>query len=365
MPVAYPELIGSDVERLWKALLATYNRNKIEQLIAFKFQPPRGSQSGPIRRFDDFTDGPYEQRVLQLIQKAEEEGWTDALVREAHEYVPGSTRLSAFHDYYFSSTQRQMPGRSLERIVQQTNTYLDPAAWREHLALLERRVCRIDLTNQSGATGFLVGPGVVMTNRHVIEGVIDGKTSPAVVALVFDNKMMADHVVEPGHQFRLATDWHIDSSPWSQVDLLLDPRDAEPGLDELDYALVRLDRDPAADVLDGKPRGWIEMSADRYDFAPQTPLNILQHPNGAPLKLAIDPDAVVKENSSRTRVTYKTNTDPGSSGSPCFDKDWRLVALHHSGDPDFKRQALYNEGIPIHTIREHLRADVRRALGWS
>jgi V8-like Glu-specific endopeptidase len=31
-------------------------------------------------------------------------------------------------------------------------------------------------------------------------------------------------------------------------------------------------------------------------------------------------------------VRYAVNTEPGTSGSPVFDKDWRLVALHHLGD---------------------------------
>jgi V8-like Glu-specific endopeptidase len=47
-------------------------------------------------------------------------------------------------------------------------------------------------------------------------------------------------------------------------------------------------------------------------------------------------------------VSYKTNTDGGSSGSPCFDQDWNLVALHHSGDPNYALGP--NEGIPIDAI---------------
>jgi V8-like Glu-specific endopeptidase len=31
------------------------------------------------------------------------------------------------------------------------------------------------------------------------------------------------------------------------------------------------------------------------------------------------------------RVQYLTDTLPGSSGSPVFDADWNVVALHHSG----------------------------------
>ena len=48
----------------------------------------------------------------------------------------------------------------------------------------------------------------------------------------------------------------------------------------------------------------------------------------------------------------RTNTSPGSSGSPCFDKGWNLVALHHSGDPAGVLR--HNQGVPIGAIRRLL-----------
>jgi hypothetical protein len=62
------------------------------------------------------------------------------------------------------------------------------------------------------------------------------------------------------------------------------------------------------------------------------------------------------------RVRYATNPDPGASGSPCFDKDWKLVALHHFGDTAFA-QPRYNQGVPIWKIREALPAAALAALG--
>jgi V8-like Glu-specific endopeptidase len=70
-------------------------------------------------------------------------------------------------------------------------------------------------------------------------------------------------------------------------------------------------------------------------------------------------------NAGGTRVTYKTNTQEGSSGSPCFDEDWQLVALHHSGDPRMKQAAEFNEGIPLAAIRARMAKEVSARLGWS
>ena len=46
--------------------------------------------------------------------------------------------------------------------------------------------------------------------------------------------------------------------------------------------------------------------------------------------------SLLSSNANNTRVRYRTNTEEGSSGAPCFDKDWELVALHHSGDPNYE-----------------------------
>jgi hypothetical protein len=103
--------------------------------------------------------------------------------------------------------------------------------------------------------------------------------------------------------------------------------------------------------------------ADAYAFPPGSPIIIVQHPQGDRLRLAIETNGIIGVNTARTRVTYRTNTLGGSSGSPCFNQDWTLVALHHSGDPGVS--APYNEGIPISTIRAHLPDAVRGLLGGA
>ena len=88
-------------------------------------------------------------------------------------------------------------------------------------------------------------------------------------------------------------------------------------------------------------------------LTPKMPLFILQHPKTAPLKLALDTEAVIEVIHEGRRVRYATNTESGSSGAPCFDAEWTLVALHHYGDPAFNHPK-YNQGIPIGMIRERL-----------
>ena len=81
------------------------------------------------------------------------------------------------------------------------------------------------------------------------------------------------------------------------------------------------------------------------------------------MKLALDTQAVIGLNGNGTRIRYRTNTDPGSSGSPVFTMDWDIVALHHYGDPNW-RNALFNQGVPIELIRHRIITDgFENALG--
>jgi V8-like Glu-specific endopeptidase len=91
---------------------------------------------------------------------------------------------------------------------------------------------------------------------------------------------------------------------------------------ELDYALLRLSRDEGF-AVEPVP---VDFSSP---LLPKSPLNILQHPEGAAMKVSFSNNGVVKTNKERGLVLYVNATKGGSSGSPCFDQDWQLVALHH------------------------------------
>jgi hypothetical protein len=115
----------------------------------------------------------------------------------------------------------------------------------------------------------------------------------------------------------------------------------------LDYALLRLSS-PA-----GTRRGWIDIKSDAPKPGPNAPLLIVQHPAAAPLKLAMDTEAVIGEMFGGLRLRYRTNTDHGSSGAPCLAMDWSLVALHHLGDPALG-PPIFNQGVPIGLIRDSI-----------
>lgn len=239
---------------------------------------------------------------------------------------------------------------ALERAVDPLSMLVDLPTWLSRGGRLEAQVCLIELRGKPHGTGFLVGPDAVMTNYHVVETVLNGGATPADLTVLFDYKRAADGtVINPGVRYALASPaWLIDASPYHPAERAGES-DAIPAPDQLDYALLHTAKTPGTDPVGGTlgpPRGWIVPRAEEYPFAAGDILYVIQHPRGAPLKIATG--TVNGMNANRSRVTYQPTTDKGSSGSPVFNRDWELVALHHSG------VKTHNQGIPIAAIRRQL-----------
>jgi hypothetical protein len=344
------QLNGSQYDRLGKALRAAFpTLPNLQMMVRFKLDRNLAEIS---------LAGNMKEIVFELIQAAEAEGWTAELLAGARETNPGNPVLLEFAQEIGLSAAS--PG--LEQTIKKEVPFFDPVRFRTRLGEIENQVCRIEIPTAAGTvfgTGFLLGPSAVMTNYHVVEPVIRGEVPPSAMVLRFDYKRLANEVVNEGTTLRAAdSEWLIDSSPVSPSDLVSAGTGGLPAPDELDYAMVRLKGTPGLDPVGANPtpgsprRGWVTIRQRPFPFTKNTPLMVMQHPDAAPLKLALDMSGILELNGNQTRVTYTVNTEGGSSGSPCFNTDWELVALHHSGDPNFDRRdkPTCNQGIPFAAI---------------
>jgi hypothetical protein len=195
----------------------------------------------------------------------------------------------------------------------------------------------VEKTVEIGGTGFLVGPNLVMTNSHVVAALLDGAAQrPGTdkdFALFFDHyekqKIVLHTADIPGTlRVQPASDWLLVHSP-----------ENKPGGDAdalLDYAVVKLkDRtgDAAANRRHGARRGWMKVPLPGEGvLGADNRVAIPQHPGG--LGLCLD---IGRVEGSRpgvvSRVLYRVNTAPGSSGSPVLATGGRLVALHEGSRP--------------------------------
>ncbi len=200
-----------------------------------------------------------------------------------------------------------------------------------------------------------MGPQAVLTNWHVVEKVA-AQNGVASISCRFDYARKTDGSFDPGEEIALAGDGLLHHRPYAPAEVSPTPDEPPPLPTELDFALLRLAK-PA-----GVERGWFVLPERDQALAERSPLVIVQHPHGGPIKLAIDTEAVLPSGApARPRLRYATNTDPGSSGSPCLNMDWQLLALHHFGDPAWK-EPKFNQGIPAGLIRADLLANGHGAV---
>jgi len=261
--------------------------------------------------------------VLDLVLAARADNPTNSRLRRVAEQIGVALRVD---------------GGEFEAVLVAQSGFQFTDPWRDQMSRCEPAVFRIELEMPDGAvlgigTGFLVGPAAAMTCNHVftMNGIEPDSNWRDRLRARFDYKADADgKPIREGTVYRMAqaSDWMADRSP----------------VENLDYALIRLEGTPGQDPIGSSQspeRGWL--SAVPYSFAVDETLAVLQHPAGRPLSLSLGP---VKR-SEADRIWHKANTEPGSSGAPCFNARWQVGAMHHHGS----ETAGLNRAVPAGAIR--------------
>jgi len=223
---------------------------------------------------------------------------------------------------------------TFEKVMGSVPTFLDVSFLRTGVEA-SRAVCKlvvtfVDATNHPHrciGTGFLIAPQHVLTNHHVL---VDESHRLSRVEAIFDyESSQGGASLEP-----------------KSVDAVLDSVCAEADGDWGSFDLE-------APISDRIPLKFASKPAEVEDW-----IAIIQHPNGLPKKVAVHHNIVTYADADI--VQYIVDTDLGSSGSPVFNHDWEVVALHHAGGdrpvPGTSVRAYRNEGIPIAKVKARLEA---------
>ncbi|MGH9894132.1 MAG: trypsin-like serine peptidase, partial [bacterium] len=101
---------------------------------------------------------------------------------------------------------------------------------------------------------------------------------------------------------------------------------------ELDFALVAGSPDGPGRALDDYM--WCPLLKEPGKIVAGEPINIIQHPKGERKQVVIRENRLLDAlEGAELFYHYEADTEPGSSGSPVFNDQWKVVALHHSGVP--------------------------------
>lgn len=210
------------------------------------------------------------------------------------------------------------------------HVYLLQLALQAAAAVVHLRVTH-DGGRSSLGTGFLVAPDLLMTNHHVVA------TTSAAANTVYTFNYQLD---ANGQESAVTT-------ARGQIDGLFYTNP------ELDFTILQLAEVTNAIALPAVgPLTLREIQLRRDDR-----VAIIQHPGGHLKQISMQNNFVAY--ADRRIVQYTTSTLPGSSGSPVFNDDFHVVAIHHSGgllhEPGSQQRYLRNAGSSMIAVLDDLR----------
>lgn len=191
----------------------------------------------------------------------------------------------------------------------------------------EKAVVHLRTPNGMG-TGFAIAPNLLMTNHHVIAS--------------------RETAEQTEYTFNYQLDINGKECQIQTVQAL--PEGAFYTNAELDYTVVTLKDAPNF----GNP-----LILKNQQMRQDDRVAIIQHPGGHLKKISMQNNFVAYADNKV--VQYTTSTLPGSSGSPVFDNEFKVVAIHHSGgmlpEPSTQRRYLRNAGTSMIAVLKDLQTN--------
>jgi endonuclease G, mitochondrial len=211
-----------------------------------------------------------------------------------------------------------------------------------------------DKPRYTSGTGWLIGRGFIVTNHHVV----NARKDPGVPGVAAEPDATAqDFALQAENTYILydyveRNDQHVKHKTAAGALVCSDKK--------LDFAILRV---PGTAPSRPPLRLRSHMIRKTLVQALGTRVNVLQHPNGDPMRIGFRDNFVVFGDDKT--LSYLTDTSPGSSGSPVCDDSWTVAALHAGSRPISDQNIQIrgvkvkseNFGTPIATVMEKMQTD--------
>ncbi|QKQ77500.1 effector-associated domain EAD1-containing protein [Nostoc sp. TCL240-02] len=317
-------LSGSELRRIVNAILSAYpTQADLAMMVQFELEENVDAIAG---------GGNLTQLVFNLVTKwAIPRGKISRLIIAAYETNPGNPELKEFYESVVfkkrfivdSSVKTQDFGPDIswrgESDEIQLQSWLQPEPDYWDVGFLKRAieqsasVCRLEIPSRKiMGTGVLITPNKVLTNYHIVKySEEDNLETNVLNAVLKFGCLTSDNGLETqGKSFKLDR----------QKPILCFSK-----TEDLDYILLQVEA-KITQATDIKPARWDSHKLPLEKMR----LSVLQHPEGDSMKLSVSQDGITGVYQNSGLVQYVNKTALGSSGSPCFDENWYLVALHHA-----------------------------------
>ncbi|MBK8969372.1 MAG: trypsin-like peptidase domain-containing protein [Lewinellaceae bacterium] len=224
------------------------------------------------------------------------------LMKEVPKRIQRDAKIRSLNTFQF-----QVPDEArLEKIIGPQSNLLK-INWLEKALQASKAVCRVVCSDGELGTGFLTKEGYLFTNNHVIPSAEVAKDA----RIEFNYELDANGATKTRNAYRLDPNDFATSTP-----------------DQFDFSRIKIIDNPDSPLSQW---GYVEFDPSAIPTVGE-PVTIIQHPKGQDKQIALNANEVLGV--WNQHVYYTTDTEPGSSGSPVFNKDWKVVAIHHAGKTD-------------------------------
>lgn len=255
---------------------------------------------GQLKRLQKEADGGYIDSREARIEKNRIQRAITNILDDIPRKLELKGKINGVTGYNFGVEQND----TFEKIINSQDNLLK-INWLEKALAAAKSVCLVVTEDGGRGTGFMIEGNYLITNNHVLPDANFART--AYIEFNFEE----DSAGSEKDRYR----YYLDADDFITSDKM-----------QLDVTRVKVKSN--ASSLPLSFWGHLKISTKNIPRAGD-PVTIIQHAAGEQKRIALNANEVLGLKDQY--IFYKTDTLAGSSGSPVFNRNWEVVALHHAG----------------------------------